>query len=112
MLFRSNPRVSAFLTRALACRDEGLPDKDNPNEQHCFNHLLKENQYGEAERVVFAPQWTMNAYPEEMPCYDEFKRKWEPGMFVVHFAGAWVWITNVTDAKGELFNRYHRRVVY
>jgi mannan polymerase II complex MNN10 subunit len=52
----------------------------------------------------------MNAYPEEIPCYDTFKRKWEPGMFVIHFPGAWAHLPNVTDAKGVLFKRYHWRV--
>ena len=74
-------------------------------------HLINENKNGEQEGVLFIPQWKMNAYPEEIPCYDKSNRKWEPGMFVIHFAGAWAHVQNTSDAKGDLFRKYYPWVV-
>ena len=61
--------------------------------------------------VVMIPQYKINAYPEEISCYDEHKRKWEPGMFVMHFAGAWAYIKE-KDAYGWMMRKYEGRVVW
>ncbi|KAJ5454064.1 uncharacterized protein N7458_005020 [Penicillium daleae] len=108
MLLRSTSQVLAFLSRAKTCRYDPLPGlNNNPSEQDCMLQLIEENQHDEQEQVLFIPQWKMNAFPEEIPCYDHYNKKWEPGMFVVHFAGAWAHMPNRTDAKAELFERYY-----
>jgi len=89
-----------------------MGDIDHPSEQDCFQSLIKENKNGEKERALFIPQWKMNAFPEEVPCYDETGKKWERGMFVVHFAGAWAHMPNTTeDPKGTLFRKYQWQIV-
>jgi mannan polymerase II complex MNN10 subunit len=88
-----------------------LGDKHQPSEQDCFRHIFEENKNGEKEHALFIPQWKMNAFPEEIPCYDKDKRKWERGMFVVHFAGAWAHVRNTTDAKGDLCRKYYWKIV-
>ncbi|KAF4240821.1 hypothetical protein CNMCM8980_004933 [Aspergillus fumigatiaffinis] len=108
MLFRSTPRALAFLSRTEACRYDPLPGLgEHPSEQDCMLQLIEENQHGEQEQVLYIPQWKMNAFPEEIPCYDQDNKMWEPGMFVVHFAGAWAHMPNRTDAKADLFEKYY-----
>jgi mannan polymerase II complex MNN10 subunit len=111
MLFRSSRRVSTFLTRALHCRNIPTPDNEHPSEQDCMASIIKENKHGEGDRALFIPQWKMNAFPEEIPCFGE-GRAWERGMFVVHFAGAWAHMPNTTvDPKGTLFRKYQWQIV-
>ncbi|GFF22900.1 probable alpha-1,2-galactosyltransferase gmh2 [Aspergillus udagawae] len=108
MLLRSSSKVVEFLSRVKTCRYDPLPGlNDNPSEQDCMLQLIKENRHDEEEQVLFIPQWKMNAFPEEILCYDQDNRKWEPGMFVVHFAGAWAHMPNRTDAKADLFEKYY-----
>jgi mannan polymerase II complex MNN10 subunit len=113
MLFRSNSRVTSFLARSLVCRKTPTPESEHPSEQDCFRDLIYHNEHGEKERALFIPQWKMNAFPEEIPCYDQSDpRKWERGMFVVHFAGAWAHMPNTTeDPKGTLFRKYQWLIV-
>jgi len=114
LLMRSNSRVSDFFTRSYALRDskQEINHNPNPSEQDCFTHLLEHNEHGEADRTIMIAQWKMNAFPEEIPCYDQRDPKpWERGMFVVHFAGAWAHMQNVSDAKAVLFEKYQHLIV-
>jgi mannan polymerase II complex MNN10 subunit len=61
--------------------------------------------------VVMIPQYKINAYPEEIGCLDEHKRTWQPGMFVMHFAGAWAHIKE-KDAYGWMMRKYEGSVVW
>lgn len=56
------------------------------------------------------PQWTINAFPKEIGCYDTHKRKWENGMFVIHFAGAWAHVSG-EDPTGQLMKKYEVEII-
>ncbi|KAI9792846.1 MAG: hypothetical protein M1833_001005 [Piccolia ochrophora] len=107
MLFRGHTRLLEFVNRCWDCRRAPT----NPSEQDCMLKLIDANEHGEKDKAVFIPQWKMNAFPEEVPCFDQTGKGWEPGMFVVHFAGAWAHMQNSTDAKGELMSKYSLEII-
>lgn len=60
------------------------------------------------DRFIVIPQWRINAFPEEIRCWDvrdPEPRQWERGMFVLHFAGAWAYIHD-EDPTGGLMKKY------
>ncbi|EAW25564.1 uncharacterized protein NFIA_043830 [Aspergillus fischeri NRRL 181] len=62
------------------------------------------------EHAIRIPQWRINAFPEEIGCYDSHKKKWEKGMFVIHFAGAWAHVVE-EDPTGHLMRKYESQIV-
>jgi mannan polymerase II complex MNN10 subunit len=38
------------------------------------------------KKSTFVKQWQLNAFPEEIRCHQD-GIAWQPGFFVVHFAG-------------------------
>ncbi|KAI9830413.1 MAG: hypothetical protein M1826_004836 [Phylliscum demangeonii] len=107
MIFRAHERLLPFLQRTWKCGKsaKGL------SEQDCISQLIEKNQHQEAEKAVFIKQWKMNAFPEEIPCYDDDQRHWEPGMFVVHVAGAWAYMPEHKDeAKNILMQKYAKYI--
>lgn len=63
------------------------------------------------QHAMRIPQWKINAFPEEIGCYDTHKKKWVKGMFVVHFAGAWAHIKS-EDPTGHLMRKYEPEIVW
>ena len=60
------------------------------------------------------PQWRINAFPEEIKCWDERdspKRGWEKGSFVIHFAGAWAHMKR-EDPTGYLMEKYAKDIIW
>ena len=64
-----------------------------------------------AKRTTRVPQWKLNAFPQEIACFDEDKKKWKPGMFVIHFAGAWAHVGG-EDPTGKLMRKYQDEIVW
>jgi mannan polymerase II complex MNN10 subunit len=62
------------------------------------------------QHAMRIPQWKINAFPTEIGCYDKDKRKWERGMFVVHFAGAWAHVSG-EDPTGQLMRKYEAEIL-
>jgi mannan polymerase II complex MNN10 subunit len=62
------------------------------------------------QHAMRIPQWTINAFPEEIGCYDTHKMKWAKGMFVVHFAGAWAHVIG-EDPTGHLMRKYEPEIL-
>lgn len=68
--------------------------------------FIKTNTHGTADKSVTVLQWKMNAFPKEIKCYDgRDPIPWKPGMFLVHFAGAWAHVKE-EDPTGVLMRRY------
>ncbi|KAI9807934.1 MAG: hypothetical protein M1825_005240 [Sarcosagium campestre] len=108
MIFRAHTRVLDFLKRCWKCGEA----PKHPSEQDCMRDLIEANRHGERDKAVFVPQWRMNAFPDEIPCFDDHRRAWQRGMFVVHFAGAWAYLQNVTDPKGTMMRKYQGMIVH
>lgn len=82
------------------------------NEQDVLRDMLHDNAFNVAERSVIAPQWMFDAYPEEIECYDpRDPRPWEPGMFLLHFAGARWRLKGQKDPIGGLMRKYRSQIV-
>ncbi|KAI9787875.1 MAG: hypothetical protein M1816_007361 [Peltula sp. TS41687] len=108
MIFRAHPRVKDFLIPFWECHKT----QENYSDQDCLLELVQKDVLGAKDRTVFIPQYWMNAFPEEIGCYDKHGRGWKHGMFVIHFAGAWAHIHNVTDAKALLMRKYEREIIW
>ncbi|CCG83139.1 Putative uncharacterized protein [Taphrina deformans PYCC 5710] len=130
MFVRSRPSTAQFLT------DVNTYGYEHPDisEQDAVRDVIKskdavqpllsrksENQQAptDAEQagahaikpVVIVPQWKINAFPEEIKCYDSDHRPWEHGMFLAHFAGAWAYIKD-EDPYGQLMRKYGASVIW
>jgi len=106
MLMRARPSTLDFLNRV---RSYGDSHKDL-SEQDCIRDLVNNNENGEKEQTLWIPQWKINAFPDEIKCWDDAKKGWERGTFVVHFAGAWAHI-KADDPTGVLMRKYSKQIV-
>ena len=82
------------------------------NEQDVMRDMLHDDAFSVADHSVMAPQHLFDAYPPEIECYDpRDPRPWEPGMFVMHFAGARWRFKEQKDPIGSLMRKYFQAVV-
>ena len=107
MLVRSRPSSLAFLNRVRKYGDE------NPklSEQDCIRDVINNNKNRENDQALWIPQWKINAFPEEIKCWDKHGKGWERGMFVVHFAGAWAHVKE-EDPTGFLMRKYEKQIIW
>src|SRR5690242_17016947 len=101
MLMRPTQNLKNFIAKTTEC---GLAHTDR-NEQDCIRDLLAANVGGVADRAYYIPQWKINAFPQEIACFDKYKRGWQVGDFVVHFAGAWAHVKGDV-AYGQMMKKY------
>jgi mannan polymerase II complex MNN10 subunit len=125
MIMRGTPSALATIEAVIALGEENTEISDQEAflrvidgkemAQYPFSRTSLEEKSGNNKAakkpVVMIPQYKINAYPEEIHCYDEHERKWEPGMFVMHFAGAWAYIEE-NDAYGWMMRKYEAGVVW
>ena len=105
MLMRSTPWTLALLAEAWKCGELEAEPGRHYTEQDCMQKLIEGNVLHAREKSLIVRQWKMNAFPKEIGCYDDGKTHWEPGMFVVHFAGAWAHVKE-EDPTGFLMRKY------
>ncbi|ENI01152.1 glycosyltransferase family 34 protein [Bipolaris maydis ATCC 48331] len=106
-LVRAHDRSLEFIRRALDLRhtDEG---KDY-SEQDALVRVMKEEPY--SKRFIVAPQSKLNAFPDEIKCYEDEHGQWEPGKFILHFAGAWAHVEG-DDPTGQLMDKYKHEIMW
>lgn len=109
-LLRGHERSIRFFDNARALFDKSKQEETNMSEQDCMAKLLKEDK-STSDVVHFVPQWKLNAFPKEIACYDESNKGWEPGTFVLHFAGAWAHVEG-DDPTGQLMNKYEHDIYW
>jgi mannan polymerase II complex MNN10 subunit len=123
MIIRGTPSALATLEAVIAHGGENTKISD----QEAFLQVINEkgmSQYPFSKKsrveggniaakkpIVMIPQYKINAYPEEIGCLDENEMAWKPGMFVMHFAGAWAHIKE-KDAYGWMMRKYADKVVW
>jgi mannan polymerase II complex MNN10 subunit len=105
MLIRSSPTALAFLNKVRAHYDQ-QPANNKPHEQESMKRLLHAHPQDMA-RVVFVPQRKLNAFPDEIHCYDDEAEPWQQGDLLLHFAGAWAHVEG-EDPTGVLMKKYER----
>lgn len=109
-LVRGHKRSLQFIHDSLAIHDKARLQDINMSEQDSTVKLMKDDQVS-ADRVHVVPQWKLNAFPQEIACFDLSQKVWEPGMFVVHFAGAWAHVKG-DDPTGQLMNKYGPQIMW
>jgi mannan polymerase II complex MNN10 subunit len=109
-VFRGHERSLKLIHDSYAMHDEAKKEDKHLSEQDTTVKLLKENQ-AIAETAHRVPQWKLNAFPQEIACYDDSRRVWEHGMFVLHFAGAWAHVKG-DDPTGQLMQKYQREIIW
>ncbi|KAG2000819.1 hypothetical protein GB937_010801 [Aspergillus fischeri] len=110
-IVRSSPRSIDFLNavRAVHDRERAKNSGKSWNDQESMAEFLQ-SKTPLIEHAIRIPQWRINAFPEEIGCYDSHKKKWEKGMFVIHFAGAWAHVVE-EDPTGHLMRKYESQIV-
>lgn len=109
-LVRGHERSLKFIQDSLAIHDKAKEEDIPMSEQDSTVKLMKEDKEA-ASRVHVVPQWKLNAFPQEIACFDKVSQAWEPGMFVLHFAGAWAHV-KVDDPTGYLMNKYENEIIW
>jgi mannan polymerase II complex MNN10 subunit len=112
-IVRSTPRALKFIEDIFSVEEKSRPDREEGHgmsEQDAMAELLRVDKEA-MDRTLQVPQWKLNAFPAEIACFDEDKKVWEPGMFVLHFAGAWAHVKG-EDPTGQLMKKYERDIIW
>jgi mannan polymerase II complex MNN10 subunit len=109
-IVRSSPRSIEFLNRVRALHDSERKKENGLNDQEAMRDLLL-NKAPLTEHVQRIPQWKINAFPPEITCFDDNRRVWEKGFFVIHFAGAWAHVDG-DDPTGFLMKKYESEIIW
>ncbi|KAF1969156.1 hypothetical protein BU23DRAFT_243691 [Bimuria novae-zelandiae CBS 107.79] len=109
---RSHERSLKFLDNIYAVEAAGK--KADPNaqlsEQDAITKYMEQDP-AVKQRTAVIPQWMINAFPKEIPCYEDPERPWEHGFFLVHFAGAWAHVKG-EDPTGQLMKKYQEEIIW
>jgi mannan polymerase II complex MNN10 subunit len=107
MLVRSRLSAAEFLDRVRIYND----DHRDLSEQDCIRNVVNNNANGERDQTLWIPQWKINAFPEEIKCWDKSGKGWERGTFMLHFAGAWAHLKE-EDPTGFLMRKYEKEIIW
>lgn len=109
-LVRGHERSLKLIHDSWAIHDKAKAENIQMSEQDSTVKLMKDDQ-ASAERVHVVPQWKLNAFPQEIACFDENKKVWEHGTFILHFAGAWAHVKG-DDPTGQLMKKYEHEIIW
>jgi mannan polymerase II complex MNN10 subunit len=109
-LVRGHERSLKFLRDSWKIHDDARKADKHMSEQDSTVKLMKEDA-ASAARVHVVPQWKLNAFPQEIACFDQDEKVWEHGMFILHFAGAWAHVKGA-DPTGQLMKKYEGDVIW
>lgn len=110
-IFRGHERSLQLIRDATALAKLAENDDGNSiNEQEAIVKLLKQDPHTLA-RTTLVPQQRMDAYPQEIACFDEHSTAWRKGDFVIHFAGAWAHVKG-DDPTGQLMKKYESQIIW
>ncbi|QDS75934.1 hypothetical protein FKW77_003084 [Venturia effusa] len=109
-LTRASPRSHTFINRVAEYHKANATYEHQLSEQDCMRDILFQSSFM-SNQFVMIPQWKMNAFPEEIPCYDKDQKMFERGVFMLHFAGAWAHVKE-EDPTGYLMKKYEREIIW
>jgi mannan polymerase II complex MNN10 subunit len=109
-LLRGHERSLKLIHDSFAIHDEAEKKDKHMSEQDATVQLLKEDK-AMADTVHKVPQWKLNAFPQEIACFDESGQVWKHGTFVLHFAGAWAHVKG-EDPTGQLMKKYEHEIIW
>ncbi|KAF2424229.1 hypothetical protein EJ08DRAFT_700824 [Tothia fuscella] len=110
-LTRATPRINKFVNAVIEYHETHATQEHQLSEQDCMRDIMfKEKRF--LDNTHFIPQHKINAFPAEIPCFDQTKIKWEPGTFAIHFAGAWAHVHDMDDPTGYLMKKYEKEIIW
>lgn len=109
-IVRAHERSLKFLHDSRDIHDRAKEADIQMSEQDSIVKLLKEDKQAQASTHIM-PQWKLNAFPQEIACFDDSRQVWEHGTFVLHFAGAWAHVKG-EDPTGQLMKKYEHEVIW
>lgn len=109
-LVRGHERSLKLMHESFAIHDEARKKGEQVSEQDATVQLLRDNK-AIAETQHRVPQWKLNAFPQEIACFDDSSEAWKHGTFVIHFAGAWAHVKG-NDPTGQLMKKYQDEIIW
>ncbi|KAL6711872.1 hypothetical protein ACN47E_002915 [Coniothyrium glycines] len=109
-VFRAHDRSLAFIRDAIAVQAKAQEEGQGISEQEAMVRLMELDQASRA-RTLVVQQQKLNAFPQEIACYDPDSKAWERGDFVIHFAGAWAHVKG-DDPTGWLMKKYEGDIIW
>lgn len=109
-IVRGHERSLRLFRKTIAIHEEGLQQDDQMSEQDAIVKLLKTDQ-ASVDTTHVVPQSKLNAFPEEIRCYEQGSKAWEYGEFFLHFAGAWAHVKG-DDPTGQLMKKYTDQIIW
>jgi mannan polymerase II complex MNN10 subunit len=109
-LVRGHERSLKFIHDSWKIHDDAKAMDINMSEQDSTVKLMKDDLES-AARVHVVPQSKLNAFPEEIACFDEERKAWEHSDFILHFAGAWAHVKG-EDPTGQLMKKYEHEIIW
>ncbi|KAF2705132.1 glycosyltransferase family 34 protein [Pleomassaria siparia CBS 279.74] len=110
-LVRGHERSIKFLHDIYTISDHAKKTTEHGlSEQDSMAKIIADDKASGA-RTMQVPQWKLNAFPKEIACFDKSEQVWEPGMFVIHFAGAWAHVKG-EDPTGQLMTKYKDEIIW
>jgi hypothetical protein len=81
-LTRATPRTAKFVDAVIDYHNTNATQEHQLSEQDCMRDIMfKQKRF--TENYVFIPQYKLNAFPQEIKCFDKYKKGWAPGTFMV-----------------------------
>ena len=109
-IVRGHERSIKLFDNSGVIHDEETKKDKHLSDQDALGKLFKSDE-ASASRTVQVPQWKLNAFPQEIACFDQAKKVWEHGYFVLHFAGAWAHVKG-EDPTGQLMRKYQHDIIW
>lgn len=109
-IVRSHERSIKFLHDIYDLHAKQHETEDHLSEQDAMAKLIETNK-AQGDRTLRVPQWKLNAFPQEIACFDEDRKVWEHGYFIIHFAGAWAHVKG-DDPTGQLMQKYKDEIIW
>lgn len=111
-IVRGHPRSLKFLhdIYSISDREKEKNPEHGLSEQDSMAKLIKSDPAFGARTKQIA-QYKLNAFPQEIACFDEERKVWSHGAFVIHFAGAWAHVKG-DDPTGQLMTKYKNEIIW
>lgn len=107
-IFRGHERSLQLIQMATELSKVMKDEGHGTLEQGAIVKLLNDDEAMRASTIV-VPQQKLNAFPQEIACYDPVSSAWKDGDFVIHFAGAWAHVKG-DDPTGQLMKKYEPHI--
>ncbi|SMQ45134.1 unnamed protein product [Zymoseptoria tritici ST99CH_3D7] len=104
LMVRTTPYILEVIKEWWRQKEIPGEEGDPRSLQDCLRDMVATGTMGLDKKSTFVKQWQLNAFPPEIKCHQDHI-PWQPGFFVIHFAGAWAHVDE-PDPTGLLMRKY------